>query len=145
MSESQPMSPGAAQISGEAQHRAWVRVGGGAGRRAGGWVFCWRRCSRAVARNGAAWGRSDAFKKGETVEVKFEDASPVPWAGVTGQTAAWLRHATDGAVHRFFDQLHASRMSRCGGCRKPIYSCAPAMAASTTGTARWRPDRRPVH
>lgn len=36
-------------------------------------------------------GPVDQFKIGETVEVKFQDASPLPWAGVTAQTAAWLR------------------------------------------------------
>ncbi len=40
-------------------------------------------------------GAVDTFKVGETVEVKFQDASPLPWAGVTAQTAAWLRR--DGA------------------------------------------------
>jgi len=35
-------------------------------------------------------GPVDSFKIGETVEVKFLDASPLPWAGVTAQTAAWL-------------------------------------------------------
>src|SRR6476620_8995807 len=43
-----------------------------------------------------AVGPVDSFKVGETVEVKFLDASPLPWAGVTAQTAAWLRR--DGAV-----------------------------------------------
>ena len=36
-------------------------------------------------------GRVDEFKVGETVSVRFEDASPLPWAGVTARTAAWLR------------------------------------------------------
>jgi len=31
------------------------------------------------------------FKSGETVKVTFVDASPLPWAGVTAETAAWLR------------------------------------------------------
>lgn len=41
-----------------------------------------------------AWrsvGRADAFKIGETTVVKYEDASPLPWAGVTARSAAWLR------------------------------------------------------
>jgi menaquinol-cytochrome c reductase iron-sulfur subunit len=41
-----------------------------------------------------AWrpvGPVDRFKVGETVDVVFEDASPLPWAGVTARTAAWLR------------------------------------------------------
>ena len=49
-------------------------------------------------------GRVDAFKIGETVNVAFEDASPLPWAGVTARTAAWLRrddqsHFTAYSVH----------------------------------------------
>ncbi|MEO7144778.1 MAG: Rieske (2Fe-2S) protein [Bryobacteraceae bacterium] len=35
------------------------------------------------------------FKVAETVEVSYEDASPLPWAGVTGKTAAWLRRDSD--------------------------------------------------
>ena len=49
-------------------------------------------------------GRVDGFKVGETVNVMFEDASPLPWAGVTARTAAWLRrdderHFTAYSVH----------------------------------------------
>ena len=36
-------------------------------------------------------GPVDRFAIGETVNVVFEDASPLPWAGVTARTAAWLR------------------------------------------------------
>ena len=39
----------------------------------------------------ASVGAVEKFNVGETVEVKFADASPLPWAGVTAQTAAWLR------------------------------------------------------
>ncbi|MDQ3927812.1 MAG: hypothetical protein M3328_01565, partial [Chloroflexota bacterium] len=34
-------------------------------------------------------GAVDHFKVGETVQVKFEDASPLPWAGVVAMSAAW--------------------------------------------------------
>lgn len=40
-------------------------------------------------------GKVDAFKQGGTVLVEFEDPSPVPWAGVTAKTAAWLRRVDD--------------------------------------------------
>jgi menaquinol-cytochrome c reductase iron-sulfur subunit len=45
-------------------------------------------------------GSVDRFKVGETVNVNFEDASPLPWAGVTARTGAWLRRdsATDFTV-----------------------------------------------
>jgi menaquinol-cytochrome c reductase iron-sulfur subunit len=36
-------------------------------------------------------GKVESFKIGETVDVRYEDASPEPWAGVTARTAAWLR------------------------------------------------------
>ncbi len=36
-------------------------------------------------------GQVDTFNIGETVAVTFLQASPLPWAGVTAKTAAWLR------------------------------------------------------
>ena len=38
-----------------------------------------------------AVGKVDSFKVGETVAVNFLQASPLPWAGETAKTAAWLR------------------------------------------------------
>ena len=46
----------------------------------------------------AVWrsvGKVDGFKIGETSSVVFEDASPLPWAGVTAKTAAWLRRESE--------------------------------------------------
>jgi menaquinol-cytochrome c reductase iron-sulfur subunit len=40
-------------------------------------------------------GAVDNFKVGETVQVSFLDASPLPWAGVTADTAAWLRRNSE--------------------------------------------------
>ncbi len=40
-------------------------------------------------------GSVDQFKVGETVEVSFTDPSPLPWAGITAQTAAWLRRESE--------------------------------------------------
>jgi menaquinol-cytochrome c reductase iron-sulfur subunit len=43
---------------------------------------------------GSAWlrvGEQSKFQRGKTVEVTFEDASSLPWAGVTAKTGAWLR------------------------------------------------------
>ena len=42
-----------------------------------------------------AVGKVDDFKVGSTVNVAFQDSSPLPWSGVTAQTAAWLRRASD--------------------------------------------------
>jgi menaquinol-cytochrome c reductase iron-sulfur subunit len=36
-------------------------------------------------------GNIESFKVGITTAVKYEDPSPLPWAGVTARTAAWLR------------------------------------------------------
>jgi menaquinol-cytochrome c reductase iron-sulfur subunit len=40
-------------------------------------------------------GSLDDFKIGSTVNVAFEDPSPLPWAGVTAQTTAWLRRVDE--------------------------------------------------
>jgi len=36
-------------------------------------------------------GKVESFKIGDTTAVQYEDASPLPWAGVTARSAAWLR------------------------------------------------------
>ena len=46
-------------------------------------------------------GAVDQFKVGETVEVTFLDASPLPWSGVTAQTAAWLRRDSEAEFKAF--------------------------------------------
>lgn len=40
-------------------------------------------------------GKVGDFKVGDTVEVSFQDTSPLSWAGVTAQTAAWLRRNSE--------------------------------------------------
>ena len=40
-------------------------------------------------------GPVEKFPVGQTVDVSFEDASPLPWAGVTANTAAWLRRVDE--------------------------------------------------
>lgn len=47
----------------------------------------WKRAPRIWRSVGAA----NDFAIGKTVEVTFADSSPLPWAGVTAKTAAWLR------------------------------------------------------
>ena len=42
-----------------------------------------------------AVGSVAQFKVGETVNVVFLDASPLPWAGVTSKTSAWLRRVDE--------------------------------------------------
>ena len=46
---------------------------------------------RRAPRAWRAVGRVTDFTVGETVAVTFEDASPLPWSGITARTAAWLR------------------------------------------------------
>ncbi len=36
-------------------------------------------------------GKVEEFEVGKTVQVSFLDPSPLPWAGVTAKTSAWLR------------------------------------------------------
>jgi menaquinol-cytochrome c reductase iron-sulfur subunit len=36
-------------------------------------------------------GQLQDFEIGSTTQVAFQDPSPLPWSGVTAQTAAWLR------------------------------------------------------
>jgi quinol---cytochrome c reductase iron-sulfur subunit, bacillus type len=46
------------------------------------------------SRTSRAWrsvGSVKSFKVGKTVEVSFIDASPLPWAGLTARSAAYLR------------------------------------------------------
>jgi menaquinol-cytochrome c reductase iron-sulfur subunit len=46
-------------------------------------------------------GRLDQFKVGDTVQVTFEDPSPLPWAGQTAQLAAWLRRTGEATFTAF--------------------------------------------
>jgi menaquinol-cytochrome c reductase iron-sulfur subunit len=40
-------------------------------------------------------GLVDSFRVGETVEVAYDEPSPLPWAGQTARTALWLRRISD--------------------------------------------------
>jgi menaquinol-cytochrome c reductase iron-sulfur subunit len=53
-------------------------------------------------------GAVGAFRVGQTVNVMFEDASPLPWAGVTARTAAWLRR--DDADHFTAFSVHCTHL-----------------------------------
>jgi menaquinol-cytochrome c reductase iron-sulfur subunit len=46
-------------------------------------------------------GKSDGFKIGETINVTFNDPSPLPWAGITAKSAAWLRRESEGTFIAF--------------------------------------------
>jgi menaquinol-cytochrome c reductase iron-sulfur subunit len=49
-----------------------------------------------------AVGTVDQFKIGDTVQVAIEDPSPLPWAGQTARTAAWLRRESADTFTAFF-------------------------------------------
>lgn len=40
-------------------------------------------------------GDANTFPVGSTTKVIFEDASPLPWSGITARTAAWLRRESE--------------------------------------------------
>ncbi len=46
-------------------------------------------------------GKVDSFEIGKTVLVKFRDASPLPWSGLTAQTASWLRRESNDKFTAF--------------------------------------------
>lgn len=57
-----------------------------------------------IEKTPSAWrsvGPVSTFKVGQTVEVSFEDASPLPWAGFTARTAAWLRRVGEHDFEAF--------------------------------------------
>ncbi len=50
---------------------------------------------RNAPREWRSVGKVSDFEVGKTVNVAFVDASPLPWAGVTSKTAAWLRRVSE--------------------------------------------------
>jgi menaquinol-cytochrome c reductase iron-sulfur subunit len=46
-------------------------------------------------------GQAADFAAGTTTQVEYEDPSPLPWAGVTARTAAWLRCTAPGEFVAF--------------------------------------------
>jgi len=51
-----------------------------------------------------AWipvGKIDDFEIGRTIRVPFTDPSPLPWAGITAKSAAWLRRESDAQFIAF--------------------------------------------
>jgi menaquinol-cytochrome c reductase iron-sulfur subunit len=48
-----------------------------------------------------AVGKVGDFKIGETTSVTLIDASPLPWAGITANSAAWLRRTGDSEFVAF--------------------------------------------
>ena len=48
-----------------------------------------------------ALGRVDQFTIGQTVQVAFQDPSPLPWAGQTANTSLWLRRTGEASFTAF--------------------------------------------
>jgi menaquinol-cytochrome c reductase iron-sulfur subunit len=48
-----------------------------------------------------AVGKVADFKLGDTTNVTLVDASPLPWAGITANSAAWLRRTGDSEFIAF--------------------------------------------
>lgn len=46
-------------------------------------------------------GKAKDFEIGKTVNVTLLDPSPLPWAGVTAKTAAWLRRVSENEFIAF--------------------------------------------
>jgi menaquinol-cytochrome c reductase iron-sulfur subunit len=46
-------------------------------------------------------GQPQEFPMGTTTQVSFPDPSPLPWSGVTAQTAAWLRRVGENEFIAF--------------------------------------------
>ena len=46
-------------------------------------------------------GKVGQFEIGKTVNVTFTDSSPLPWAGITSKSAAWLRRASENEFIAF--------------------------------------------
>ncbi|HEY1298815.1 MAG TPA: ubiquinol-cytochrome c reductase iron-sulfur subunit [Chloroflexota bacterium] len=46
-------------------------------------------------------GLVENFQIGDTVEVAYEDPSPLPWAGQTARTAVWLRRDSETVFNAY--------------------------------------------
>jgi quinol---cytochrome c reductase iron-sulfur subunit, bacillus type len=54
--------------------------------------------SPLIEQQSADWrdvGLVENFQVGKTVEVAYDDPSPLPWAGQTARTAVWLRRSSE--------------------------------------------------
>jgi menaquinol-cytochrome c reductase iron-sulfur subunit len=56
---------------------------------------------REVPRIWRSVGKVIDFRVGETAIVRFVDTSPLPWAGVTANTGAWLRRISEDTFTAF--------------------------------------------
>ena len=50
---------------------------------------------RAIPRAWRAVGNVDDFEVGKTVLVKYKNASPLPWSGLSSESASWLQRVSE--------------------------------------------------
>ncbi|MGI8587973.1 MAG: ubiquinol-cytochrome c reductase iron-sulfur subunit [Chloroflexia bacterium] len=87
------------------QFLSWMSIAlGGLGATVVGIPFVGFLLGPLLKRPAQVWrqvGEVGKFKVGETVEVAFQDPSPQAWAGVSAQTAAWLRRESETGFQAF--------------------------------------------
>ena len=76
-------------------------VVGGAALSAPGVAFVVAPLLSDSPREWRAVGKVESFKVGTTTNVVFVDATPLPWAGVTAKTGAWLRRTGEAEFVAF--------------------------------------------
>jgi len=57
-----------------------------------------------IRKTPATWrtiGSIDDFEVGKTVLVKFKNSNPLPWSGLTSETASWLRRNSETEFDAF--------------------------------------------
>ncbi|MEZ4524153.1 MAG: ubiquinol-cytochrome c reductase iron-sulfur subunit [Thermomicrobiales bacterium] len=104
-----------------------------------------------------AWrdvGAIDDFKVGDTVEVTLEEPSPLPWAGATAQTSAWLRRTGDRDFTAFavncthlgcpVNWLQEAELFLCP-CHGGIYDANGDVAGGPPPRALWQHQTRVVN
>jgi menaquinol-cytochrome c reductase iron-sulfur subunit len=100
-----------------------------------------------------AWrdvGPVDQFAVGQTVEVSFEEPSPLPWAGQAAKTAAWLRRTDEGFTAFAVNCTHLgcpvnwlpdARLFLCP-CHGGVYSADGEVAGGPPPRPLWKQQVR---
>src|SRR5262245_42015098 len=96
-------------------------------------------------------GRAADFRIDQTVEVSFEEPSPLPWAGQTALTAAWLRRTGETSFVAFavncthlgcpVNWRPEARLFLCP-CHGGVFYADGRVAAGPPPRPLWRYDTR---
>ncbi len=99
-------------------------------------------------------GAVDDFKIGDTVEVTLEEPSPLPWAGDTANTSAWLRRTGDQEFTAFavncthlgcpVNWLQEAELFLCP-CHGGIYDANGNVAGGPPPQPLWQHETRVVN